>query len=91
VGYHQDLRRLPRLRAFIQFVGEQAQAMQRRYGEFDSFGQRVLGAPKLSLERQRLLLHAFRVPHHDGSLICQDKPVRCALEQRVADRLLKSL
>jgi DNA-binding transcriptional LysR family regulator len=31
VGYHQDLRRLPRLRAFIQFVSEHAQAMQRRY------------------------------------------------------------
>ncbi|MFK3857154.1 LysR family transcriptional regulator [Agrobacterium pusense] len=27
MGYHQDLRRLPRLRAFIQFVGEQAHAM----------------------------------------------------------------
>ncbi len=36
LGYHQDLRRLPRLRALTQFVGEQAQAMQRRYGEFGS-------------------------------------------------------
>jgi DNA-binding transcriptional LysR family regulator len=27
VGYHQDLRRLPRLRAFIQFVGEQANSI----------------------------------------------------------------
>ncbi|WP_259185836.1 LysR family transcriptional regulator [Rhizobium sp. BK176] len=34
LGYHQDLRRLPRLRALTQFVGEQAQTMQRRYGEF---------------------------------------------------------
>ncbi len=40
VGYHQDLRRLPRLRAFIQFVGEQAKTMQRRYGEFSSFNTR---------------------------------------------------
>jgi DNA-binding transcriptional LysR family regulator len=30
-GYHQDLRRLPRLRALIQFVGEQAQIIQRLY------------------------------------------------------------
>lgn len=36
LGYHQDLRRLPRLRALTQFVGEQAQTMQRRYGEFSS-------------------------------------------------------
>lgn len=36
LGYHQDLRRLPRLRALTQFVGEQAQTMQRRYGEFGS-------------------------------------------------------
>lgn len=40
VGYHQDLRRLPRLRAFIQFVGEQVQTMQRRYSEFNSFNIR---------------------------------------------------
>ncbi|KQW34994.1 MULTISPECIES: LysR family transcriptional regulator [Ensifer] len=31
LGYHQDLRRLPRLRAVIQFVGEQAQIIQRLY------------------------------------------------------------
>ncbi|MBX4997436.1 LysR family transcriptional regulator [Rhizobium lentis] len=36
LGYHQDLRRLPRLRALTQFVGEQAQTMQRRYGEVSS-------------------------------------------------------
>ncbi len=40
LGYHQDLRRLPRLRALTQFVGEQSQAVQRRYSEANFFNNR---------------------------------------------------